>query len=440
MSRWLRLGRAAALALGCGPGTSAVDGGFGGSDSGGSDPASTGGGHDTVGGETPSTEDCLAAGGNYRELNPPEVLPGPTFRPELPTGDPSGFFRVLGVQTRDDGHWLAISVDPPGADHDLVFGVELSLDGEPLAPAVRLDDAWAYGRVWPGSNGAVVTYVEQEQARWSFIDRHGTQIAVGGSEAKDPRVLRTPSAAWVTPDTALIAWIETGVSCNGGQSCIFVARAGRDSSAPSRAIASGGAWGHGPGVSVIVGADSGMVAMLRVDDSFDEALHIVAIPIDLHGSPTAAPTVVEVPPSSGGTPVSRSNDAQLWYDNDGGFVVYLGGFGPSLGVLRLDRDGGVVAPLQELSTSVAAGVSAVYSHDMWPAVSVSADVHIVTGRAVWGGALWSLATAIDTQGRPLGDTLRFAHSLVPSSHGGRTWLFGDYLGGGLQVTELGCVP
>ena len=371
-----------------------------------------------------SDDACLAAGGAFGIVA--------THRVELH------------AQGEEDNRWASpgLFVGPAGLhasvrNRDEVdsrgYGFELTADGDVVGPLQPIDATWVGARWWPGEEGVVATHSNDGVPGWTFVDADGHAEAPSVYPQQPTQCFAVPSAAWVSEDEALIAWFDLASECEHGIRCVRVTRAGAGGHEAIVDLFDGGSSTWSPSVSVAAGPDSALVAMLRVD----APAQIVTQLIDLHGNPTAPTLAIEPPPSPESIDEIPRMDARAVPDGEGGFYVYLGGYGFSMGRMRLDPSGELSEPLQALPLILEPRVWDVFNSNL-DAVHPRPGGWLAVGDAVSGGSVRTLLSALDSRGEFVGHVLLdWSYDIAVASDGDRLFALG--VNSGAELFELGCV-
>lgn len=377
-----------------------------------------------TGGPSESDDACLAAGGAFGVVA--------THRVELHAqgedvnrwASPGLFVGPAGlrasVRNRDE-------VDPRG------YGFELTADGDVVGPLEPIDATWAGARWWPGEAGVVATHCNDGVPGWTFVDTDGHAEAPSVHPQQPTLCLTTPSAAWASGGEALIAWLDFASECELGISCVRLTRAGTRGHEAIVDLFDGGSSSWNPSVSVAAGPESALVAMLRVD----APAQIVTQMIDLHGNPTAPTLAIEPAPSPESIDEIPRMDARAVPDGEGGFYVYLGGYGFSMGRVRLGPSGEVSEPLTALPPLLEPRVWDVFNSNL-DAVHPRPGGWLAVGDAASGGSVRTLLSALDSRGEFVGHVLfDWSYDIAVASSGDRLFALG--VNSGVELFELGCV-
>ncbi|MGH1345326.1 MAG: hypothetical protein ACRBN8_27435 [Nannocystales bacterium] len=381
---------------------------------------------DTESDAGPSDEACVGAGGDFG------ILATHSLSGELSGAE--GRLSAPGLILGPDGLWASL-VAAEGTDASGPVGVEMLLahDGAVLQPTDLVDGRWAGGMWWPGVTGAVVSQCEDRVPGWTFVGPLGVPLSPRDDPGEASACGQPPSAAWVSESSALLAWLDTDVRCETGPSCVRVTRANSQGHGPIYDLFDGGDSGPGNSVSVAAGAESAMVAMLRLE----EQVELVTQPLDLEGNPTAAPTVAVLPPSPEPGESAVFLEARVVAEQDGSFHVYVGGWGFSMGRMHVAADGEPLEPVTALPPVVGLNVWGVYNSEL-RGVYPRPGGWVAVGQAVMGGQVLTLLCALSYEGELVGHVVLPRYDVAVVADAERLWALG--VSGGVDLYELGCVP
>jgi hypothetical protein len=390
---------------------------------------------------TTSTDDASSGSGGATEGRACElaVVAGPTWLNDALGELPGGSFGMLGLLATPGGLLAVFSRHEGGEAErfDRLFAARFDHERRPQGTAVEIDAMG--GATWSaGPEFMVRAHCSDFAIDWSLVDVTGQTVA----ELPPPGDLgcaAAPAVAWLGTTRFLAAWLsrDGGAPNNSGcpepGSCVALALVDDGVVSVARPLFDDGANGPTPSVTIAASDDAAVVAQLRwsQDESTNE---IVAMLVDHAGTTLGSEVVIEMPES---TPDDRFLSLAAIAEPDGGFAIYLGGYGPSMARTRLDRDGAVVEPFTELPLFHEVGVFGVYRRDF--GLFPWRDGAIAFGSAVDGGLTNGLLTGLDVAGAPIGHIPLAGMERALAGVDDRTWLLDADASGRLYLSELGCV-
>jgi hypothetical protein len=348
-------------------------------------------------------------------------------------------FRRFGLLATPTGLLATFTVGSPDQP-SLGYAVQLGLDGQPVAGAFALDLSLdSSARWWAGSTGLLLTHCTDLVVGWLVIGPEGEIIATPAAPSGFVGCTSAPVAAWTEQGRILAAWVNRGLpdpeasQCPEG-ACVVIATIDGETIGTVRPL-----WhprsvgGPNPSVALAIASETAVVAQLRWLDTHGTN-EIVAAVIDIDGNPLGTESTVPIPSDDDDV---RFLDLAAVADADGGFSIYLGGLGPSIGRMRLDALGGVVEPLAELPLFHEVGVYGVYASRF--GTVAWRDGAIAYGTAADDGLVTGLLTGLDPAGNAAGHVVLTGTEMAVATLDDRAWVFHDYYGGGLRIRELGCI-
>ena len=395
------------------------------------EPGSEGGESGSAADTEPGTSDeaCAAAGGQFG------IVASHSLHRALSELEPRGELSAPGLAVGPEGLWASFLVAEDRDDPEpLGYGMPLDFEGAALESPRRVEGAWAGGRWFPGTTAVLVTHCNDRVPGWTFVDAVGESLSPSSVPPGDPGCFLPPRAAWVSDSSALVAWLDPTGGCDDGSSCVRVGGASPQADGAVFELFDAGDPGSGPSVSVAAGPGSAMVAMVRID----RQLEIVTQPLELDGSPIAQPTATPLPPSAEPGDPLASLDARVVAEPDGSFTVYVGGWGFSMGRMRVGPAGEILEPLTALPPIVETRVWSVYNYDL-DGVFARPGGWSAVGGAASGGQVLTLVSALSPAGDLVGEVLlpQYARGVAIASDGARLWALSVSVSSFLY--ELGCV-
>lgn len=375
---------------------------------------------------------CFAAGG---ELSTLSEDPWTFLEPGIAEAGRAGLVRLLATPA---GGWGLFNWSPDDGEV-VAYGITLDLDGNATSPAVPVEDWWSNARPWQGPELALLTACTDSGPRWGFVDLVGMPASAPMTPEAPAACSEPLSVAWLGPEDALVTWVDEQRTCEDESGCVMLAHVKPSGTVLERGLLWAGVDGRGPRASVAAGLDGGLVTFVRWRDQFNTDVDLVAARVDATGALVDAPVLVPLPQAE----EFEFRNARAVADDDG-FLVFLGGYGDSIGRLRIGSDGTIVEPLDALpavETSIA-GYGAISS-------VLATDFDGLEPRP-WGllafgeanteeGGVQKMLLALDHDGHALGEPILFgAESYSIATDGTRQLLFLSQAGM-MRVVEFGCV-
>jgi hypothetical protein len=350
-----------------------------------------------------------------------------------PPSGPPPFPRALTAKWRPDGIDVTFQLFDSERGH---YMMRLSPDGT-LLEAPRLLNTLRYPGTNHGEMGALITSCDGDTLRWA-LEHLDPDRSLGFDQttALGPCWLGA-SSAWTSPTTFLIAWVVPGHNdgaCEplGEGSCIKVASGNIDgtiSSAPLMTV--GSPESH---VSLFVGPDGVVLTEIRwYVSTYQSQFRFVAL--DAQGRATGPELLMERLPGTDEN-LGRYHPA-LMPDPDGGFIALVGGYGPSIGRMRMGADLRLVEPLTELPVFDRASAWGIYDSGM--SLAPRPPGWLGLGSVITDGGGTAMLTAFDPRGNALDNLLLYPgyQEAASATDGQHTWVV--YAGGSFKVGELGCI-
>jgi hypothetical protein len=305
-----------------------------------------------------------------------------------------------------------------------------------LLEAPRLLDTLRSPDTHHGEAGALITSCDADTLRW-MLEHRDPGLSLGLDQTAPLGACRLdPSSLWTSPSTFLIAWVVPGRfegQCDplGEGGCVRVASGtidGTISSVPLMTVGSPDSR-----VSLYGGPDGVVLTEVRWYASTDQS-QFRFVQLGTDGRASGPELLMDRLPSTDDN-VGLSYPV-LMPDPEGGIIGLVGGYGPSIGRMRMSADLRLLEPLAELPVFHRVGAWGIYDHGM--ALALRPPGWLGLGSVITDGGGTDMLTALDPEGNALDHLLLGSARAASATDGERTWVVSA--GGSFRVGELGCRP
>lgn len=365
---------------------------------------------------------CRAIGGHFG------VVAGPMYLDGFDHDDRLAF---PGLIAGPEGLVVTTVTRPSDGSPVTQYLGRVDFEGAPIDAPVEVGLDQPLGRVLPGESGAFVTGCLDGVPAWRFVDLGGEIVGQVSGPPEGSECNQPPQAAWTGDGAALVTWVEHPTP---GGAYVALVRATPDGSSPPLELFTAGSTGPGPASAIAVGPQRALVVLKRFVDHSGLPDELVTQALDLQGESIGEPNVLALDPP-GQDPTHF--EVQAFPAASGGFVVLIGGYGVSMGRLRVGEDGVPLGSIDALPLIVDPPVESPYAHDL-DAVIPTAAGNVAIGHATLHGVVGGLVTMFDDEGNPGSHVgFDFSGDVAVASYDGRTWAVA--LPNGPKLFELGCI-